>query len=215
MRSENILWQVGDLEYFARGNYEGLFPSTQLKKYGDTGIGTFHCANGEMIVLDGEVYQAAWDGKVRPAEDLSTPLANVKFFDPAEETEFSDISDIERLTEKLMEIVDSHGKDLFYMAKISGFFSEIQVRSAYPQTKPFKPLEVLLETDEVLFYYKDIAGTIVGLYCPDSIGGLNSPGWHFHFISKDRKKGGHLLDAAFEKALVKMDFCRELGIIKK
>ena len=213
--AKNTLYQAGDLEYFAQGNYEGLIPSSHLKKFGDTGIGTFHCANGEMIVLEGVVYQAAWNGTVNIADDMTTPLANVKFFNPEIKTEFSNVPHMDRLTEKLMEIADSHGTDLFYVAKISGFFSAIQVRSAYPQTKPFKPLEILLETDEVQFDYENLSGTIIGLYCPESIGTLNHSGWHFHFISEDRKKGGHLLDAAFKKADVQVDFCHKFEVIAK
>lgn len=36
---------------------------------GDTGIGTFEGLNGEMIMLDGTVYQALGDGRVIVAPD--------------------------------------------------------------------------------------------------------------------------------------------------
>ena len=215
MDSKKTLYQAGDLEYFALGNYEGILPSRELLAFGDTGIGTFHCANGEMIVLDRTVYQAAWSGCVYPAEDMTTPLADIMFFEPVFECKFTHISSIEALKSMLMEIVETKGKDLFYMAKITGNFKKIHVRSAYPQTKPFKPLEILLETDEVLFEHENLAGTIIGLYCPDSIGKLNSSGWHFHFISADKTKGGHLLDISFDKATVQIDLTDNFKLIAK
>ena len=215
MSRENILYQAGDLEYFAQGNYEGIIHSSELKNFGDTGIGTFHCANGEMIVLDGTVYQAAWDGTVNIADNMTTPLANVKFFNPVIKREFSDTPNLQSLKERLMEIVSANGKELFYMTKTGGFFRKIQARSAYPQKKPFKPLEILLATDEVLFNYENLFGTIIGIYLPDTIGKINSSGWHFHFISDDRKKGGHLLDASFEKAEIQIDICNKFRIIAK
>ena len=213
MDSKKTLYQAGDLEYFALGNYEGILPSQKLLAFGDTGIGTFHCANGEMIVLDGAVYQAACNGCVYPAEDMSTPLADIMFFEPVFKCEFTHISSIEALKSKLMEIADSKGKNLFYMTKITGNFKKIHVRSAYPQTKPFKPLEILLKTDEVLFEYENLAGTIIGLYCPESISKLNSSGWHFHFISADKTKGGHLLDVSFDKAALQIDLTDNFKLI--
>ena len=34
---------------------------------------------------------------------------------------------------------------------------------------------------------------MVGLYCPPYMSALNAVGWHLHFISEDRTKGGHVL----------------------
>ena len=48
-------------------------------------------------------------------------------------------------------------------------------------------------------------GTIVGLYCPDFMDKLNSPGWHFHFITQDKKSGGHLLNLSSKKIAVQLD----------
>jgi acetolactate decarboxylase len=35
---------------------------------------------------------------------------------------------------------------------------------------------------------------VVGFYLPGYMSGLNMPGYHLHFISDDRKSGGHILD---------------------
>jgi acetolactate decarboxylase len=37
------------------------------------------------------------------------------------------------------------------------------------------------------------------------MGGLNSTGWHFHFISDDKKHGGHVLELSFQNGEVLMD----------
>ena len=37
-------------------------------------------------------------------------------------------------------------------------------------------------------------GTLVGVRCPSWVGGLNVPGYHWHFLSEDRTVGGHVLD---------------------
>ena len=45
----------------------------------------------------------------------------------------------------------------------------------------------------------------MGLCCPNYMGGLNTPGWHFHFISDDRKHGGHILEVAVKKGEAQLD----------
>ena len=45
----------------------------------------------------------------------------------------------------------------------------------------------------------------MGLYCPNYMGELNSVGWHFHFISDDRKHGGHILELAIKDGEIQLD----------
>ena len=60
----------------------GSSRSRELKKHGDFGIGTFDALDGEMIVLDGVVYQAKADGHIyQAADNLTTPFATVTYFD--------------------------------------------------------------------------------------------------------------------------------------
>lgn len=46
------------------GLFDGIISVGELKQHGDIGIGTFKSVNGEMIVLDGVVYQAVADGSM-------------------------------------------------------------------------------------------------------------------------------------------------------
>ena len=76
------LFQVALLQSLMQGEYDGVVTVGELKEYGDTGIGTFQGVNGELIALDGTVYQALWDGSVEIAPDNETvPFSNVTFFD--------------------------------------------------------------------------------------------------------------------------------------
>ena len=176
------IYQVALLQSLTQGYYDGIIKVSELKKHGDIGIGTFEGVNGEMIVLDGTVYQALGDGTVQEAADDETvPFSNVTFFDKDGGAELSDINDVNALKEKL------------------------NARSEIKQEKPYKTLDKALETDQREFNYDNITGTVVALYCPDYMGGLNTPGWHFHFISDDKTKGGHLLDLQFAKATAEYD----------
>ena len=60
----DTLYQVALLQSLAQGHFDGMITVGELKTHGDTGIGTFDGLNGEMIVLDGVVYQAIGDGSM-------------------------------------------------------------------------------------------------------------------------------------------------------
>ena len=94
---------------------------------------------------------------------------------------------------------------MFYVVKINSTFDKMFVRSELKQEKPYKTLDKALETDQREFNYENIKGTVVGLYCPDYMSGLNALGWHFHFISDDKAKGGHILDLNFGNADAELD----------
>ena len=207
------IYQVALLQSLTQGYYDGIIKVSELKEHGDIGIGTFEGVNGEMIVLDGTVYQALGDGTVQVADDNETvPFSNVTFFDKDGSLELSEIGDINALKEKLNEVVEKNGRNLCYFVKVSGTFRQMNVRSEIKQEKPYKTLDKALETDQREFNYENITGTVVALCCPDYMNGLNTPGWHFHFISDDRTKGGHVLDLAFDKATAEYDATPEFDM---
>ena len=204
--NRETIYQVALLQSLTQGYYDGIIKVSELKQHGDTGIGTFEGVNGEMIVLDGKVYQALGDGSVKEADENETvPFSNVTFFDKDGSWELSEINDVNALKEKLSAMVDEKGRNLFYFVKVSGTFDKMNVRSELKQEKPYKTLDKALETDKREFNYDNIKGTVVALYCPDYMGGLNTPGWHFHFISDDKTKGGHILDLQFAGAEAEFD----------
>ena len=128
------------------------------------------------------------------------------FFDKDLSATLAQTADINSLKDTLTKTVSDNGRNLFYMVKISGTFQKMNVRSELKQEKPYKSL------DQREFNYENIAGTVVALYCPDYMGGLNTPGWHFHFISDDKTKGGHILDLAFESAQAEFDATQDFDM---
>ena len=173
---------------------------------GDIGIGTFEGLNGEMIVLDGTVYQALGDGRVVVAPDKEIiPFANVTFFDNDISIKLSNIADKVEFEKILNQAVKEHGENSFYMVKLHTEFPSILFRSEYGSSKPYPTLVEALKGKQTEFSHKNINGTLVGLYCPNYMGELNSVGWHFHFISDDRNHGGHILELAIKDGVVQLD----------
>lgn len=210
------LYQVSLLNGLMQGDYDGSVSIGELLKHGDTGLGTFNKLDGEMIVIDGVVYKAKSDGTVekQPAEEL-TPFAAVGFMDDDYKIDgLNGITNLNDLKVKLDDFVKTQAadKNAFYMVKISGDFNLAHVRSVPMQEKPYRPLN-LIASEQKEFVYNDVKGTIVALYCPDYMEGINLPTWHFHFITDDRTKGGHLLDINIKNAQGTMDKIEDYNLV--
>ena len=205
-QDKETVYQVALLQSLAMGYFDGSISVKNLKTHGDTGIGTFEGLNGEMIVLDGVVYRANQNCKINVMGDKETvPFSNVTFFEKDFSVKLSDVSDKAALEKILNELVDKHGRNSFYMVKIPAEFNEILIRSESGQEEPYPTLVEALKETQKEITPQNIGGTIVGLYCPDFMSSLNSVGWHFHFISADKKIGGHVLDLNLKSGEAQFD----------
>lgn len=200
------LSQVALLQSLAQGYFGGTVTVKDLRAMGDIGIGTFEGLNGEMIVLDGTVYQALGDGRVIVSPDKTIiPYATVTFFDNDIAVGLKNIKNKADFESALNAAVQKHGANSFYMVKLPAEFSSILFRSEYGSQEPYPTLVEALKGKQTEFTEKNIKGTLVGLYCPSYMGELNSVGWHFHFISDDKKKGGHILELSIKEATAYLD----------
>lgn len=189
------MYQVATLQSLMVGNYDGFVGIDELKKHGDIGLGTFNRVNGEMIVLEGNVYQALGDGTVKIADDSeTTPFSTVTFFEPDITSTISPFESLSALTQQLDSIVYDYGRNLIYALRIDVKAKNVVFRSELAQDKPYAPLAQVLPDAQRSFDCENLDGTIVAVYFPSFFTGQNTPGWHFHFISNDRTQGGHMLE---------------------
>lgn len=199
-RADHTLYQIALFQSVAQGEYYGAISVGEFKEHGDFGMGIFESVNGELIMLDGVVYQALYDGTIAvPADEYMIPYGNAAFFEADIEggtIDAGSVSELESLLNK--DIAAKYGRNQFYFAKIYGEFPYVAVRSELKQEEPFKMLNVALKTDQRKYEYENIEGTIVGLFCPAYMNSMNAPGWHFHFISEDKTKGGHMTEAVLK-----------------
>ncbi|MFH0797193.1 MAG: acetolactate decarboxylase [Candidatus Omnitrophota bacterium] len=201
--SRDRLFQVSTINALFEGIYEGSINWSQLKKHGDFGIGTFEGLDGEMVVLDEKCYQVKIDGvayEVGPS--IRIPFAAVTFFEADQTNIPGNNLNYQQLTRYLDGSLPS--KNLFYAIKIEGTFDYIKTRSVPKQTKPYPALSEVVKNQRT-FEFRNVKGTVVGFYCPTYAKGFNTSGYHFHFLTEDRKSGGHLLDCRTKSVKVKID----------
>lgn len=206
-RKQGQLSQVSVLNALLLGEYDGFVSVKTLKSFGTIGIGTFDTLDGEMIMLDGKVYQAKADGTVLPVKDaMLVPFAMVTGSSSnVAEVSLSSVSGIEALKSRLDEIISQTTNDFnrFYAVKLEGSFHQVRVRSVPSQKKPYQHLATIAATQKE-YAYEDIEGTIVAFRCPEYVNGINMPSWHLHFLSADTSKGGHLLQTDIDRAELEM-----------
>ncbi len=209
MKDKDTISQVSTIDALLNTCYDGSVSIGELKKRGDTGIGTFDRVDGEMIALDGVFYRIKSDGTIAVADDADTsPFCAVTFFDKDKTVELKQGLKFNQLSPALLD----GSPNYFYAIRIEGKFKSVKARSVPKQSKPYPMLLEVSKTQPV-FNYADVEGTAVGFFCPQYVKGINVPGYHLHFISADRKTGGHILDFEIDRAVMRLDESRGFSMM--
>lgn len=198
----HTLFQISTSGALVEGIYEKAVSSNLLLNYGDFGIGTFDNLDGEMVVLDGGIYQVRSDGTVNHIlDDTGTPFAVVVRFVADQDETISDARSFEDLRNLCDKYRDS--ANIFYAIRIDGYFDHVHTR-AMKATMDGLPLAKAAAIQPE-FDFHDIYGTLVGIWAPEFSSSLNIAGYHFHFLSDDRTKGGHLLECSGKNLRVQVE----------
>ena len=198
------IYQISTLQALALGYTRPVVTVKELLEHGDIGLGTFEDVNGEMIVVDGQCFRATEDGTVWEAEpDMGVPFASVAKADFSPGFEVRDIPDIEKMKELLtLKIEEDFGLNSMHIVRIDGAFNRVCARSESAYRSQHVDLKDILSQTQRDFMFEDISGTMVCIYYPDYMDGINAPGWHLHFLSEDRLKGGHVFDLEMESGTI-------------
>lgn len=189
----HTLFQVSTSNALAQGVFSGAVTVGELRRHGDFGLGTFAGLDGELVLIDGVCFRAGAGGEVAPVEDeLEVPFALVTRFVPDIATEIESATGLADLGASLDAVRPS--QNLFAGVRIDAGFDSLTLRAACPA----RPGEGLLEATRHQSEYTvaGLVGTLVGFWAPEYARAVGVPGYHFHFISDDRKVGGHVLDVS-------------------
>lgn len=195
--------QIATIDSLLAGVYDGETTLEQLGKCGDFGIGTFQSLDGEMVLLGGVFYQIKADGRVeRPPLETTTPFASVFVFpEKTAKINIESTQDYETLCRNIDESFSNVNIPL--AVKMEGRFSQVRTRSVPAQEKPYKPLSEITK-NQPEFELGTVEGTVVGFRLPPYVRGINVPGYHLHFLTRDRDAGGHLLQLHMERGTVEI-----------
>jgi len=198
----HTLFQVSTSGALVSGVYDREVSVKSILEHGDFGLGTFANLDGEMVVLEGKAFQVLGTGEVKQAApDAGAPFAVVTRFSPQLDTEIGPLASFKDL-EGCCDRQRSSG-NIFYAIRMDGRFKRIRTRAVNPPLRGTRLVDAAKAQSE--FGFTEIDGTLVGLWSPGFSSAFSVQGYHFHFISSDRKHGGHLLDVEADQLAVRIE----------
>jgi acetolactate decarboxylase len=201
LEEDSAIYQVSTSAALVEGVYKGAVDVRTLKEHGDLGLGTFEDLDGEMIAIDGHFFQAKSDGTVEEVSDtILTPFAIVTRFNADHKVRSEQIENLSDLTNTLDKLRTS--ENVFFAFRITGTFERVHARAVCKTKRGVPLIEAAAHQPE--FEFKKIEGTLVGFWSPQYASSVDIPGYHLHFISSDRSKGGHVLDCSGKDVLIEI-----------
>ena len=206
----HVLFQASTIGALLEGAFEGDVTFAELAEHGDLGLGTLNHLDGEMIALDGRFFRADVDGLVTevPAAER-TPFAVVVAFEPEIEFDLEGSVAHDALLGEIGRRIPEGSPSC--AVRLDGRFELVRARSVPRQEPPYRPLTEVVAEQHV-FELADVDGTMLGFRFPDYAEGIEVSGWHLHFISEDRARGGHLLDCRASTVHAQLDLSTELHV---
>jgi len=210
-KADDVLFQYSTLDSLMAGVYDGDITFGELKQHGDLGLGTFNTLDGEMVEVDHQFYQVKSDGVAYPvADNMKAPFAEVTYFAADQTIEIGDPLDCGKLESYLDSRLPS--LNVPYAIKIAGVFAQLQTRSVPKQTKPYPRLAEVVKKQST-FEFSDVTGVMVGFRLPGYMSGVGAAGYHLHFLTADRKAGGHVLGCQVQRVTAEIDTTSELNMV--
>lgn len=206
----HVLFQASTIGALLGGAYDGDLSFAELAEHGDLGLGTLNGLDGEMIAIDGHFYRADVDGLIGEVDrSARTPFAVITSFEPTIDTRVEGPLEHEQLLARLDELIPREAASC--AIRLDGHFDRVRARSVPRQHPPYRPLSEVVEEQRV-FELADVDGTMVGFRFPDYAEGIEVSGFHLHFISADRSRGGHVLGSRAGGVRVRLDPSSELHV---
>ncbi|MGE7384865.1 acetolactate decarboxylase [Streptomyces sp. NPDC004126] len=207
-RPRGRIFQTSTMTAMLEGVYEGTTTVAELRRHGDFGIGTFDRLDGEMIVLDGRCYRLRADGSAGEADPSTrTPLAAVTYFHGEHDWRTREPVDAAGLRALIDGWLPSPNH--FYAVRVDGHFDHVVTRMLPEQHRPY-PRLIDAVAGQVISTHTGLRGTVVGFRSPAHLLGVAAAGYHLHFLSGCRTRGGHAYDFVLRSGRVRVDVGYEL-----
>jgi acetolactate decarboxylase len=124
------------------------------------------------------------------ARSERTPFAVVVDFHPKVSMPVAAGQSLEQLQAALDALPCSASRVL--AVRIDGRFQSMQIRSEPKQIPPYRPLAEVIKETQVINTLTEVDGTLMGFRFPAATSSVNVAGWHFHFLTSDKARGGHV-----------------------
>ena len=193
--------QFAVLDALMTGVYSSGVPVSRLREWGDTGIGCCEGLGGEVLLIDGEAFECTVDSAPRRMTDDETlPFADVCHFGDVAGESLED-ANLDAVTTAVENRLLS--KNLFHAVRIDGAMARVRTRVTAREGGPARPLAAVA-ADQVETETVDRTGVLIGFWMPAIYQGITVAGLHLHFLSDDRRVGGHVLAVRVDAAILRV-----------
>ncbi|MGD9734922.1 MAG: acetolactate decarboxylase [Solirubrobacterales bacterium] len=209
-REPHVLFQASTIGALLDGAFEGDLRFAELAEHGDLGLGTLNSLDGEMVALDGRFYRADVEGRVNEIDPGErTPFAVVANFAPTIDAVLAEDLGHDALLAALDALLPPEASSC--AVRLDGRFERVRARSVPRQQPPYRPLAEVVAEQHV-FELAELEGTMLGFRFPAYVEGIEVAGYHLHFLSADRSRGGHVLDSRSSGLRARLDPSDDLHV---
>lgn len=191
--------QFSGINALMGGVFEGLFPISEIKKYGNFGLGCSDGLTGEVIVDCCHFLEAKDNKPLQVMEEAEKmPFAQITTFDAEKKFAISNLSKAD-----LYQELSKHLKfdNVFLAVKLEGKFKSLKVRRPRELHQRFNnALEVAQH--QIIEDINGVEGQLIGFWTPEFFQNISVAGFHLHFVDKEKTSGGHVIDFSLEKGML-------------
>ena len=160
-----------------------------------------------------ETDEAAGPEESAETDELAKTDVEIRSTSTSRTFDLGHMPDIDSLKNELdLKVEEWFGLNSMHVVRIDGDFDEISARSESPLRTQHISLKKILSGTQKEFHFDNVSGTIVCVYYPDYMKGINASGWHLHFLSADRTLGGHVFDLVMTRGTAVMEKISEIEI---
>ncbi|KAJ9618964.1 hypothetical protein H2203_008780 [Taxawa tesnikishii (nom. ined.)] len=205
----NELFQYSTINALMEGVYHSGLTAKDVENTGNHGLGTFKDMDGEMVVVDGKIYQMRAGGSIAEADPSTiVPFVMTTDFRAAETGEFESISKDQLFG--MLDVLLPKANNHYVAIRMEATFEKVTARTV--RKKSAGQENSSLADNQVVNTYSDIRGSLVGFRSPAFTQGISVAGNHIHFISEDRTRGGHVLDFQAKDARLSVAALKEVHL---
>ncbi|OJJ65873.1 hypothetical protein ASPBRDRAFT_189662 [Aspergillus brasiliensis CBS 101740] len=208
--SPNTLYQYNTISALMHGICADGLLASSLANYGTCGIGTISDLDGEIIILDSEVYHFPSNYSTTTTTTAENSASTVRTPAPTERIPFAMLTTFQPthsiplprsydpltsqvlssyLFSQTLEVKKNHPLAI----RLTTTFTSLTIR-VIPKRTSTKETLATCAARQSISKLGPIEGTLFGFWSPQYMAGLGVPGFHLHFLSNDKQRGGHVLD---------------------
>ncbi|MBT0723091.1 acetolactate decarboxylase [Rosenbergiella sp. S61] len=180
------------------GHFAGDFSVKSTHSPTLFGLGCSCGISGELTVCGGEFWEATAGESLHQLDDRQLPFLQVTDFVAENSLKATGIND-KNLEHRLSEQLAIN--NIFLAVNVKSRFDEVVIRRPQRDESQTRTVQEMSDSQQVDTHH-NIAGQLIGFWTPALFGRISVPGFHFHFLSDDRKISGHVLSFTAANAVV-------------